>query len=351
MPIQKITIADFIKMPTGSFLLLDVRSPSEFAYAQIPSANNLPLFIDEERKVVGTAYKQQSRELAVKIGLNYFGTKMTVMLEQAEQLIIDNKLHQPNNKNVSIVVHCWRGGMRSAGVAWLLDLYGYKVYTIIGGYKAYRNWVLNQFEKTYQFKVVGGYTGSGKTEVLDALKQKGTTIIDLEKLAGHKGSAFGNLAEIAQPTQEMFENQLAVELHLYQTEIIWIEDESQRIGNVNIPSKIHQQKQEAVVYFLDIPFEERLQHIISGYGKFEKEKLVNAIIRIKKRLGGLETKNAINFLLEDDISNCFSVLLKYYDKFYFKGLYAKENIETLLKTIPCQKVNAKENADTLLNTI
>ncbi|MFY7965382.1 MAG: tRNA 2-selenouridine(34) synthase MnmH [Chitinophagaceae bacterium] len=349
MPIQKITIYDFINMPTGSFLLLDVRSPSEFIHAHIPFANNLSLFNDEERKVVGTAYKQQSREQAIKIGLKYFGTKMTEMVEQVEQLIINNKLQQPNNKNISIVVHCWRGGMRSAGVAWLLDLYGYKVFTIIGGYKAYRNWVLNQFEKTYHFKVIGGYTGSGKTEVLAALKQQNATIIDLEKLALHKGSAFGNLNEIAQPSQEMFENKLAVELYLYKNEIIWIEDESQRIGNVNIPTKIHQQKQQANVYFLDIPFEERLQYIIAGYGKFGKDKLVNAIIRIKKRLGGLDAKNAINYLLEDDIENCFSILLKYYDKYYLSGLYTKPTIETILTKIPCSKVDAKGNAQTLLS--
>lgn len=348
MPIRKITVEDFVKMPTGSFLLLDVRSPGEFGHAHIPSATNLPLFNDEERKVVGTAYKQQSREQAIKVGLDYFGIKMTTMVEQVEKLVIDDKLHQPHNKNISIVVHCWRGGMRSAGVAWLLDLYGYRVFTIVGGYKAYRNWVLNQFEKTYRFKVLGGYTGSGKTELLYAMRQQGSTIIDLEKLAGHKGSAFGNLDEIKQPSQEMFENKLGVELNMYFDKIIWIEDESQRIGNVNIPPKIHQQKQTAPLYFLDIPFIERLQYILSGYGKFEKDKLMNAIVRIKKRLGGLDTKNALGYLLEDDIENCFSILLHYYDKFYLKGLNAKENIKSTLKTVVLNKVDTIENAKTIL---
>ena len=205
MAITKITVGEFIKIPRGSFLLLDVRSPSEFAHAHIPSAHNLPLFIDEERKVVGTAYKQQSREQAIKIGLTYFGTKMNLMLEEVEQLIAANKLPQNNNKNITIVVHCWRGGMRSAGVAWLLDLYGYRVYTIVGGYKAFRNWALHQFTSVYKFKVIAGYTGTGKTELLHSLKQQGETIIDLEGLAKHKGSSFGNLLEVELPTQEMFE--------------------------------------------------------------------------------------------------------------------------------------------------
>lgn len=349
MAITKITIEEFIKIPQGSFLLLDVRSPSEFAHAHIPFANSLPLFIDEERKVVGTAYKQQSREQAIKIGLTYFGSKMNLMLEEVEKLIQENKLQQTNNKNISIVVHCWRGGMRSAGVAWLLDLYGYKVFTIVGGYKAFRNWVLHQFTKAYQFKVIAGYTGSGKTEILHSLKQKGETIIDLEGLAKHKGSSFGNLAEIELPTQEMFENKLAIELHQHQDKCIWIEDESQRIGNINIPTNIFLQKQNAIIYFIDIPFDERLEYIVADYGKHSKEKLVNAVIRIKKRLGGLDAKNAINYLLDDDIKNSFAILLKYYDKYYLKGLNSKENIQSHFKNLQCDKVDSVANANALLN--
>jgi tRNA 2-selenouridine synthase len=336
-------------IPQGSFLLLDVRSPSEFAHAHLPSAYNLPLFIDEERKVVGTTYKQQSREQAIKIGLTYFGSKMNWMLEEVEQLIAANKLEQDNHKHISIVVHCWRGGMRSAGVAWLLDLYGYKVYTVIGGYKAFRNWALHQFNKAYQFNVIAGYTGSGKTAILYSLKKQNETIIDLEDLAKHKGSSFGNLAEVELPTQEMFENKLAIELHKHQDKCIWIEDESQRIGNINIPTNIFLQKQNASIYFIDIPFEERLHYIVEEYGKHSKEKLVNAVIRIKKRLGGLDAKNAINYLLDDDVKSSFAILLKYYDKYYLKGLHNKENIQSNLKNIPCSKVDAVANATTLLH--
>jgi tRNA 2-selenouridine synthase len=349
MAITKITVEEFIKIPQGNFLLLDVRSPSEFAHAHIPFAHNLPLFIDEERKVVGTTYKQQSREQAIKIGLTYFGSKMNLMLAEVEKLIASNKLQQDNNKHISIVVHCWRGGMRSAGVAWLLDLYGYKVYTIVGGYKAFRNWVLFQFTKAYQFKVIAGYTGSGKTEILHSLKKQNQTIIDLEGLAKHKGSSFGNLAEVELPTQEMFENKLAIDLHQYQDKCIWIEDESQRIGNINIPTNIFLQKQTASIYFIDIPFEERLNYIVEEYGKYSKEKLVNAVIRIKKRLGGLDAKNAINYLLDDDVKSSFAILLKYYDKYYLKGLHNKENVQSHLINIQCSKMDAVANATALLH--
>ena len=220
MPIQKITIEEFLIL-AGKHPVFDVRSPGEYNHAHIPAAFSLPLFSDEERKQVGTAYKQQSREAAIKIGLDYFGVKMRKMVEEAEKLIvngyslIENKQQTSNEQrtmNNIVLVHCWRGGMRSAAVAWLLDLYGFKVYTLVGGYKAYRKWVLAQFEKNYNFNIIGGYTGSGKTLLLHELFKQNKTVIDLEALANHKGSAFGALGEKPQPKQEMFENMLAESL-------------------------------------------------------------------------------------------------------------------------------------------
>ena len=150
MPITKLSITEYLKL-SKDHPVLDVRSPGEFSHAHIPGAYSLPLFSDEERKVVGTAYKQENREKAIKIGLSYFGNKMVSMIEEVEKLIADRK---HSNISRSVLVHCWRGGMRSAGVAWLLDLYGFTVYTLSGGYKAYRNWVLKQFEGTYNIYVL-----------------------------------------------------------------------------------------------------------------------------------------------------------------------------------------------------
>jgi tRNA 2-selenouridine synthase len=130
----------------------------------------------------------------------------------------------------------------------------------------------------------------------------------------------------------------------YPISSIYIEDESQRIGNLQIPMPLWYTMRKSPVLFLDIPFEERLNYITEEYGKLEKEKLVNAIIRIQKRLGGLETKNAINHLLEDNHKECFRILLRYYDKWYGKALNNRENLSTLLNKIPCAGV------DTLLNT-
>ena len=207
-----------------------------------------------------------------------------------------------------------------------------------GGYKSYRQWARAQFEKPYNFSVLGGYTGSGKTKVLHELAQTGHRVIDLEGLANHKGSAFGAMGEKPQPSQEMFENLLAQKLSGLSTassdqglEEIFIEDESQRIGLLNIPNSFWNQMRKSAVLFLDIPFEERLTYITEEYGKFEKEGMVNAIIRIQKRLGGQETKMAINYLLENNHRECFSILLKYYDKYYEKGLYAQRQSGDVIK--------------------
>lgn len=355
MAIQKINIEEFLSL-AKIHPVLDVRSPGEYHHAHIPGAYSLPLFTDEERKIVGTTYKQNSREEAIKIGLDFFGVKMRKMVEEAESLAISHKpavttndpqLSAANFKTV--LVHCWRGGMRSAGVAWLLDLYGFKVYTLVGGYKVFRKWALEQFEKDYSLQVIGGNTGSGKTYVLNALQKKNENIIDLEALANHKGSAFGNIGMPKQPSQELFENKLAVELFFAseKQKPIWIEDESQRIGDVNIPINFWKHMRTKPLFFLDIPFEERLNHITEEYGKLDKEKLINAVERIKKRLGGLESKDSVNALIEGRIKDCFRILLTYYDKWYSKGLHNRENFEALIQKIPCKTVH-ESNINQLL---
>ena len=365
MAVQKVSVDEFLQL-AKVHPILDVRSPGEFVHAHIPGAHSLPLFTDEERKVVGTAYKQENRKIAIKIGLDYFGVKMRKMVQEVEELFVSLQPVVSKKKRLqvdpsipetsqSILVHCWRGGMRSAGVAWLLDLYGYKVYSLAGGYKAYREWARAQFEKPNKYTIVGGYTGSGKTLVLKELKQLGHLTIDLEGLANHKGSAFGAMGEKPQPSQEMFENLLAekiAELSSIQHDKIneiFLEDESQRIGQLSIPNNFWIQMRNSKVLFLDIPFEERLVYLTEEYGKFEKEPIVNAIIRIQKRLGGLETKLAVNFLIENNHKECFRILLNYYDKQYEKGLNNRENLPALLTKIICTTGDIKNNTQQLIN--
>lgn len=361
MPAEKINIERFLELAKDHWLI-DVRSPGEYNHAHIPGAYNLPLFTDKERALVGTKYKQESRESAIKAGLDFFGPKMRKMVEEAEGICkkefeigtnnSSNEFPIPNFKE--LLIYCWRGGMRSAAVAWLLDLYGYKVYLLAGGYKKFRNYVLNTFKKPIEIKILGGYTGSGKTEILRELESENEAIIDLEGIANHKGSAFGNIGLPLQPTQEMFENILAQKLNEIiikksesglQSFAIWIEDESQRIGQINIPKEFWMNMRQSPVYFINIPFEQRLIHLVEEYGNLDKQKMIDAITRIKERLGGLEAKNAINYLQEGNIRASFSILLKYYDKWYRKALHNREGLNSLLHTVDCEFVtllNAKK---------
>ncbi len=352
MSIEQIDRETFLKLAEES-PVVDVRSPGEFSHAHIPGAFPLPLFTDDQRKIIGTAYKQESRQVAVKAGLNFFSERMKTIPDEVEDII---KSKFQNSKQNKVLVHCWRGGMRSRSVAWLLDLYGFKVYTLKGGYKAFRNWVLDQFEKEYTIHILGGYTGSGKTEVLNEMKRKGKAVIDLEALANHKGSAFGSLGQMPQPGQEMFENLLALELFRKTNEPgnsinsddipnnktqkeIWMEDESRHIGTAGIPKALWERMRQSPLCFLEIPFEERLTYILSKYGRFDKKELINSILRIQKRLGGLETKHAINYLLENNLRACFSILLQYYDKLYKNALFKRENIDALLNKLPLETVD------------
>lgn len=321
------------------YITIDVRSQIEFEHAHIPNAFHLPIFDNEERKIIGTSYKQQSRQQAIKIGLQFFGKKLLQYIEAIEKLLQKNSI---NNKK-KMLVYCWRGGMRSEAIAWLLNLYGFNVCRLKGGYKTYRNWALQQFIVPYPFKVIGGYTGSYKTEILHNIKRKNFAVIDLEGIAQHKGSAFGGLGQINQPSQEMFENTLAWQLYFNAIYIqnnnqkfIFIEDESQRIGNRIIPIELFKNMRNGITIFLDIPFEIRLQHILQGYGHFNSTELIEATERIKKRLGGLETKNVIEYLQTNQFKDAFTILLKYYDKHYIQN---KTNIQFPKKEILIEKIN------------
>ena len=377
MAAEKIHIEQFLEL-AKQYPVIDVRSPGEYNHAHIPGAYSLPLFTDEERKIVGTAYKQESRQQAIKLGLDFFGPKMRKMVEEVEQLI-DNSQKTISNRQVNnksnplpiancILVYCWRGGMRSGAVSWLLDMYGFKVYTLVGGYKKFRNYVLDTFRKPHAFKILGGFTGSGKTEVLKELEKRGQLIIDLEEIAKHKGSAFGSIGMPKQPAQEMFENILSCELHnklaagrkimagetdngqRIPDNFLWLEDESQRIGQVNIPLEIWKLMRQSPVYFLDIPFEERLEHLVQEYGRLDKQQMLDAIGRIREKLGGLNAKTAAQLLEEGNTIESFRILLKYYDKFYQKGLHNRETINSLLHTIECKSVTPENASQLILQT-
>lgn len=289
-------------------ILIDVRSPAEYAHAHIPSALCLPLFNDEERAKVGTAYKQVSPERALIKGLEFVGPKMAGYVKKMIKWA-------PNRK---VVVHCWRGGKRSGSMAWLLRFAGFDVLTLEGGYKNYRNFVLQQFEnQALKIIILGGKTGSGKTAILQELEKQGEQIIDLEALAHHKGSAFGWIGEQKQPSSEQFENDLyTVFSKIDPARRVWVENESPTIGAVFIPQPFWKQMKNAPLIHVEVPFDQRVLHLIDNYTTTSKEDLKQSFIKISSKIGHEALKIATQALENDDFATAAAIGLKYYDKTY-----------------------------------
>lgn len=307
-----LNIQDFVaEMP--SKVVLDVRTPAEYADGHIPGALNMPLFSNEERALIGTLYKKEGQQKAILQGLDLVGPRMRTLITGAEKIAPKKEA----------LIHCWRGGMRSGSVSWLLSLYGFKVGVLKGGYKAFRNWVLSSFQLERTIIILGGSTGSGKTRILHKLAEAGEQVIDLEALAHHKGSAFGALGE-SNTTQEQFENELAIQWNaLDPSRPVWLEDESRTIGRKVIPAVLWEKMQHANVIVLDIDFEDRIRNLVLEYGKYPKEELAASILKIRKRLGGLTFQQALEALDNGDLAGTARILLGYYDKAY-RGLEKRD---------------------------
>ncbi len=312
--IKNTGINNFLKLDS-SIPVVDVRTPAEFAQGHICEAYNIPLFSNEERGLVGTTYKQQGREQAILLGFDLTGSKWSGFIKQALEIAPDKK----------IALHCWRGGMRSGAMAWCLDLYGFEVYLLTGGYKHYRRRVLDTFAEKCNIRILGGLTGSGKTKVLHQMKAMGEQVIDLEDLAQHQGSAFGSMNSMEQPSQEQFENNLATELsRLDHHRPVWIEDESITIGKCAIPNALFNQMREAPITVLKVSAEARVDALVKEYGVLDKGFLKDCTQKIWKRLGPEQTKSALTAIDEDMMADFIRTVLVYYDKTYRNGLTKRD---------------------------
>nr|WP_294896284.1 tRNA 2-selenouridine(34) synthase MnmH [uncultured Pedobacter sp.] len=334
--IKKLSLAEFLENAKTT-LVVDVRTPLEFAQSHIPGAVNIPIFSNEERVIVGTAYKQQGRQPAILLGFEITGPKWANFIRQAEVLAPDK----------NILVHCWRGGMRSGAMAWAFNLYGFNVATLEGGYKAFRRFGLDAFEKNYPFTVLSGNTGSAKTKILEELKTLGEQVVNLEDLAQHQGSSFGSMNKLTQPSQEQFENLLGLELQkLNLQKRIWIEDESVTIGKRVIPKNIWKQLRSAPVVKVEMPKSERIEFLNNDYGSLDKEFLKEAVQRISKRLGPLETKLTLQAIDENRMRDFINQVLIYYDKTYSRGLGIRD--KSTIHPIIFEHINPKQNAKDIL---
>jgi tRNA 2-selenouridine synthase len=313
--IQRVSVLEFLSQ-SPEHLIIDVRSPLEFEQGHIPGAKNIALFSDEERAVVGTLYKQAGKQQAILQGLHVVGPKLATFV-QVVQNLTDKK---------AVFVYCWRGGMRSGSFAWLLQTYGYEVFVLQGGYKTYRNFALQQFLKNLTMRVVTGKTGVGKTVLLHEFARQGKQIIDLEGLARHKGSVFGGIGQ-QQPTQEQFENDLALLMHACNSdEPTWIEDESRKIGKIIIPAPLWQQMRQAVLLVVEKSYQQRLNLLMQEYGSLATHDLLYALQGVAKHLGSERCAQAQALLLENDRIAFCVLLMEYYDKAY-ENSFAQRNLK------------------------
>lgn len=292
---------------TAGSTVFDVRSESEFIQGHYPGAIHFPLLNDEQRKAVGIAYKQEGQSAAVELGFELVGPQFAEKIKKAKAIAGDK----------TILVYCWRGGLRSNIMAWLLQTAGLNVALVIGGYKAIRHYLIDSFNNTMRLHVVSGKTGVGKTEVLRKIHDSNIHFVDLEALAMHRGSAFGGLGLPNQPTQEQFENNLGFTLrNIPNDHSVLIEDESRMIGKVRIPDAIYHQMEKAPLIELIASDNFRIEHILGEYGTFETEILVEKTHQLQKRMGPEQCKLAITALQENNKNEWCRILLHYYDKAY-----------------------------------
>jgi tRNA 2-selenouridine synthase len=316
-----LSINDFFSL-RSKLPVVDVRSEGEFESGHIKYAINIPLLNNAERKEVGTDYKQKGKAEAIHTGFRLVGPRLMEMIIEAERVA----------EKKEMIVHCWRGGMRSSNFCQFVGMDNIKTHQLEGGYKAYRNAAIETFKKPFQLIVIGGCTGSGKSEVIQSLARHGEQVLDLERLANHRGSAFGGLMLSPQPTTEQFQNDLFEEiLQMDVNRRIWVEDESISIGRVFLPTELWSRMSESPVVEIALAKATRINRLVKEYGKADRAQFLEAMVRITTKLGGQHFKAAKEKLIEGDMAATIDILLNYYDKAYLSSLQKKKDrIKTTL---------------------
>lgn len=317
--------------------VVDVRSPGEFLQGHIPGAFNIPLFDNEERATVGTTYVQVGKEPAISIGQGIAEIKKGFYLAQIGKIAPEKTL----------LLHCWRGGLRSAKIAEFFAGSGYQVWVLEGGYKSYRRFIRRQFSQERPVFILGGYTGSGKTAILNEIQSIGNQTIDLECLANHKGSVFGHLGQHQQPTTEQFENNLYAKWAASDlSKPLWVEHESISIGSVFLPDTFYKTMFDGILFLVDIPKIFRIERLVKEYSCFDKTTLQTLIEHLGSYMGGNRAKQAVQALQNNDYEQVATITLEYYDKLYDNSLFRRP-VKKIVK-VPLPAGDVPENAGIVL---
>jgi tRNA 2-selenouridine synthase len=306
---------DFTPSLLDSHCVIDVRTPLEFDEDHLPGAINIPILSNEERVEIGTIYKQQGSRQARIRGMELTCSRFADMTREA----IECAAGRP------ILVYCWRGGMRSLSMAILLEACGHPVLQLRGGYKAFRTMVtgyFSDFVPPAPLIVIHGMTGSGKTTFINGLDRNNWSVIDLEGLARHRGSAFGSFGLGEQPTQKRFDTLLWETLrHTPGDRPLVLEGESQRIGKITLPGNFYEIMAASCKVWCNVSLDTRVERLTEEYAHREYgEAMLEALGRIRKKLGGVQYSELERMLGEWNIPGLARGLMEmYYDKLYYKN--------------------------------
>lgn len=298
-------------------LIIDARSPREYEEDHIPGAINLPVVDNEEYAEVGTLHRTDPMA-AYQIGAVYSLKNIARHLQ--EHLV-------KYDRKSKILVYCFRGGKRSRVWFDVLDTIGYRVEKLKGGWKAYRQWVNEQLQSLptqYRYIILSGPTGCGKTRLLYALQEQGAQVLDLESIAVHRGSVIGAVPGRAQPTQKLFDGELLRQLMAFDLmRPVWIEAESKKIGEVQLPDSLLRTMRTSMTIRVDAPMEQRVRLLLEDYRHFEEDPqfLLTRLSYLRPLVGAQEVEEWQRLADEKQIPQLFERLMRvHYDPAYRRSI-------------------------------
>lgn len=310
-------IVDYLEIDINEdYLLVDVRSNGEFEEFSIPGAVNIPIFNNEERSIIGTVYVQESVEKAKKIGVKMVSEKLPELYDQ---------FHKLKSEHKELVIFCERGGMRSSSLWSLFNSIGLKLTKLRGGYKGYRAALNDELPKIIEevnFVMLHGHTGTGKTELLKALEQKGLDVLDLEAYANHRGSLLGDVGLGKKVSQKQFDALVFEKLRRRKTNYVLVEAESGRIGNIVLPKFLHNKMKAGIHIMVEGSLDVRATRIAEEYivNENSKNEILEALDKLSKYMGAQRSESIRQLVLDEKyVEAAKELMIVHYDPLYAKG--------------------------------